>query len=294
MTGTETDGRLFEWYRRIIGEPDSNVDVYLGFALFFGAVGLGLGAFGAGAAGQWVELSDYVAREVAFALGMLAVPTALSSVIVLLPVDRRGLVGGASGVVVCLVAIGLFTYAYPYMWAEGSGPQYSIHVLAVYGVGLTAVLASTGAAMVAYHIDRARPAPADFDPEETEDDAQISDDEIRQDIDEAMADVELTWGGVERHEGTALTLTSDESEFDTSGLQAATTEVHSTGVDEQVSGLRTVKGGEQTTARSETTVDDQTDQLRELRRRRREEASSSDDETFLARLLARVAATFGR
>jgi hypothetical protein len=38
------DGYLFELYRRYIGEPEGRTDVYVGFGLFFGGIGLAVTA----------------------------------------------------------------------------------------------------------------------------------------------------------------------------------------------------------------------------------------------------------
>jgi len=298
MSTTDTENKLFEWYRAYIGEPDRDVDVYLGFTLFFAAIGLGVAAFGATAIGGG---QGYGLRKLAFVLGMASLPTALSSIVVLLPVDRRGLVGAGVGATVCLVAIGWFTVVYPNQWAAGSGQTYSVQVLFVYSVGVTALLASTGAALVAYHIDQTRPGPADIEaPEdgsgagagtgtgtETE---SYTDEEIRRDIEESLEDVDLNWGGVEQSENTSLSFTTDDSEFDTSGMQVEVERVKSkTSVDSQVDGLKSLKGGDDKTARSTSTVDDQTAQLQQLKQRREQELAEDDEEKPLASFTDRVA-----
>ena len=268
-TSNDTENRLFEWYRAYIGEPDREVDVYLGFTLFFAAIGLGVAAFGASVLIGGAEGQAYGLRKLAFVLGMASLPTALGSIVVLLPVDRRGLIGAGIGAVVCLVAVVWFTQVYPNQWTSGS-QTYSVQVLFVYSVGVTALLASTGAALVAYHIDQRRPGPADFDPEEYGEDADgtptetesYTDEEIRQDIEESLEDVDLNWGGVEQTENTSLNLTMGDPEFDTSGMQVEVDRVKTeSSVDDQVDGLKQLKGGDDKTARSKTTVDDQTKQL---------------------------------
>jgi hypothetical protein len=163
----------------------------------------------------------------------------------------------------------------------------------VYGVGLTALLASTGGALVAYHVERARPGPADIQGVEDEDGDEFSDEDIQRDIEEAMEGVDITWGGVERHEGTSLKLNPDMDDIDTSGMNVEAKRVHSSGVDDQVLSLQGLKGGEAKSNRSTTTVDDQTSRLQELRQRQQEEAEQPQ-ETFLERLLTKIAALVGR
>mgnify|MGYP000035348748 CR=1 FL=1 len=281
MSTTDTENKLFEWYRAYIGEPDREVDVYLGFTLFFAAIGLGVAAFGAAALAGSAGGQAFGPRKLAFVLGMASLPTALSSIVVLLPVDRRGLVGAGVGVAVCLLAIGWFTLVYPNQWAAGSGQTYSVAVLFVYSVGVTALLASTGAALVAYHIDQTRPGPADIEAPEREsgdtDRETFTDEEIRQDIEDSLEGVDLNWGGVEKSENTSLNFVTDESEFDTSGMQVEADRVKSkTSVDSQVNGLKSLKGGDDKTARSTSTVDDQTAQLQQLKQRREQEQEQVD------------------
>ncbi|MBX0285762.1 DUF7139 domain-containing protein [Haloarcula salinisoli] len=300
MTDGTDDGRLFEWYRTYIGEPDREVDVYLGFALFFAGIGFGIAAFVIGAIGQLTgaggESADFIYREAAIATGMLALPATLSSVVVLLPVSKRALYGAATGSAISLVGLGGFVWAYPYSWAVGPGPTYSVQVLFVYGVGLAALLAATGGALVAYHIDRAKPRPGDFTAEDDDAGEEITDEQIEQDIESAMEDVDLTWGGVEKTEGSELKIRTSETEaeMDATGLDVEAERVHRSSVDDQVQGLAMVKGGQKQTDRSTSTVDDQTNKLAELREQKRKEAEQEEDETVLGNLLDRVAALLGR
>lgn len=293
MTDPNADGRLFEWYRQFIGEPDREVDVYVGFALFFGGIGLGIAAFVISASGQFLAADGYLFREAAFATGMVALPATLSSVIVLLPVGRRAIYGGIAGAVVCLAGLAFFVFAYPFNWASGPGPQYAVQVMFVYGAGLTALLASTGGALVAYHVERARPRPGDIEGVEDGDSEEFTDEDIERDIEEAMEGVDITWGGVERHEGTDLKLNPDMDDIDTSGMNVEAKRVHKSGVDDQVLSLQGLKGGKAKSDRSTTTVDDQTSRLQELRQRQQEEAEQPQ-ETFLERILKKIAAVLGR
>lgn len=299
MTDGTDDGRLFEWYRTYIGEPDREIDVYLGFVLFFGGIGFGIAAFVIGAAGQLTgasgESADFIYREAALAVGMLALPTTMTSVVVLLPVSRRAVYGAVAGSSLSLVGVGLFIWAYPYSWARPPGPTYSVQVLFVYGVGLAAVLAATGGALVAYHIDRTK---TNIDAVATDDDTdeEISDEEIEADIESAMEDVELNWGGVERTDGADLNIQPSEveGEMDVQGLDVEPERVTRSGIDEQVEGLSMVKGDQKKTDRSSSSVDDQTNKLAELRAQKRDEAQNEDEETVVGSLRDRLSALLGR
>ena len=297
MTDGTDDGRLFEWYRTYIGEPDREVDVYLGFALFFAGIGFGVAAFIIGAVGQLTgaggQSADFIYREAALAVGMLALPATLTSVVVLLPVSRRAVYGAAVGSATSLVGLGLFIWAYPYSWARPPGPTYSVQVLFIYGVGLAALLAATGGALVAYHIDRTKPRLDVAATDDTGD--EITDEQVEADIESAMENVDLNWGGVERTQGVDLNIRpSGEGDMDVSGMDVEPETVTQSGIDEQVEGLAMVRGGQKTADRSASSVDDQTNKLAELRNRQREEAESQEDKTVLDRVLDRLAALLGR
>lgn len=268
-------GELLARYRRHIGEPDRLSDVYLGFGLFFGGVAMGL-------LGLLLFVVERVAvgvdpvfwlRALAFSVGALGLPILLLGVAVLLPVDRRVLVAAGSGVVVCLAAVGLFLSVYPEDWNQISGPDYSTLGVSVYAVGLVVVIAASGAALVRYHIDRATPtAGADRgrqggDSERTE---TVSEDRVRRDIEDAMRDAEITWGGVRKEESRSIRVETDEGNVDRSGFDgvpASETRTDS-GVDDAVASLRGLKGGEDRVDRGGGT-DEQTAALQELRERER-------------------------
>jgi len=293
---------LFEWYRDRIGEPDREIDMYLGFSLFFGAIALGfIALLVITYSGQLERPALWAWRETGIALTMLGLPLFLLSVIVLLPADRRGLAGGALGGLIALVGVVRFLQTYPYQWDAGP-VQNSISVILIYAVGTAILLASAGAALVAYQIARLqRPGPADIDPVEdaatTETEASYTDEEIQEDIDEAMADVDISWGGIEPTETTPLELNTEglDVDSDPNDLQSQLDAVKSSGVDEQVAGLKSLKGGQSNKTKSETTVSGQADKLRELRERREqgEEPDITEEGTF-TRLSRTVDGLFGK
>jgi hypothetical protein len=99
---------------------------------------------------------------------------------------------------------------------------------------------------------------------------------VEADIDDAMTDVELTWGGVEKEDHHRLEFTEDFAD-DVSGSidVAAERTVDPRGVDDQVEGLRQLKGSESAAETSGSGVDDQAAALTELRQQRND---ASDDE----------------
>lgn len=267
---------LRRWYARNIGEPDREADVYLGFGLFFAAISFAAIALllflVATAEHGFREPGYFPFAEPAYVLSMLSLPLALVSVVVLLPVKARVLVVAGLGVVITVVAAAGFVSVYPADWWE-FGMQETIAVVGTYAVGLTLVIAATGAALVAHQLERVQPpTPAEIlaAVEEREPAAppreEVSEAQIRADIEDAMASVDLSWGGIVKEEHRRLELTADYADEYAGAVTAtATTTERAGGVDDQVSQLRALKGGARTTATSASGVDEQTAALRQLR-----------------------------
>jgi len=286
MTTSESNGgtdRLLDVYREYIGEPDSRTDVYLGFALFF--VGLGIGILGLvlfAVERLTMQGTAFWVREIAFAIGALGLPLVLLSVVVLLPASRKATAVAGAGFAVTLGAIAFFVSVYPGNW-NSSPPDYSLQGVTLYAVGLVSVLAATGSALVGYHIERTGGGPAvEAEPEDGGADPAVTEAKVQQDIDDAMSEAEISWGGVEKVDTERLSINPD-AELEEETLDQSSAKVHrSKSVDDQLSALKGMKGGEQRTD-SGSGVDDQADALKELRQQKREEAAAEPD-GLLARL----------
>ena len=298
---SEEANPLLEYYRRYVGDPDRAVDVYAGFGLFF--VGLGLGVVGVAVFLYSATLPPnstamYSVREVAAVAAALGLPGLLLGVVVLLPVDRRMLYLGGAGSAVTVAAVGWFVTVYPYDWNVPEPPDYSAQVVALYSAGLVAVIAATGAALVAHRVEQAADSvtvepdstAADQSSESADDAAEtVTDEAVRADIERELEKTELTWGGVERSEGRRLQLDTsvvDDADVDPGTLSGSATETRTTSgtVDDAVSQLAGLQGGTQNTASGEST-DDQADALRALREQQRaEEAAEADDESVADRI----------
>ncbi|SMO43269.1 DUF7139 domain-containing protein [Halorubrum cibi] len=299
MSDQSETNPLFGYYRRYIGDPDRAVDVYAGFGLFF--VGLGLGIVGIAvflysATLPANTLSTYSVRQVAAVAAALGLPGLLLGVVVLLPVDRRMLYLGSGGAAICLAAVGWFVRVYPHDWNVAEPPDYSAQVVALYSVGLVAVIGATGAALVAHRVEQASGAAAaggaaaggaagdvgsGGDPESGAE--TVTDEQVRADIERELDDAELTWGGVERPTGRRLELNTtvvDDAEIDSDALAGSATETRTTSgtVDDAVSQLKGLQGGETKTASGEGT-DDQAAALRELREQQRAEEQAEAEES---------------
>lgn len=306
MSDSNAENPLLGYYRRYVGDPDRTIDVYAGFGLFFAGIGLGLAGvvvFLYSATLPQNTLSTYAVREVAAVAGAVGLPVLLLGVVVLLPVDRRMLYLAGVGTAITLVATGVFARVYPYNWNVVESPDYSAQVVAVYVLGLVAVIAATGGALVAHRVERASVAAggagsgvagassaggaggaggadgAGTGEVGGEAGAEaVTDAAVRADIERELEDAELTWGGVERSETRRLELNTsavDDVDIDREQLAGSATETRTTTgtVDAAVSELQGLKGGEAQTA-SGSGTDDQAAKLRELREQQRREAEA--------------------
>jgi hypothetical protein len=286
------DNALFRLYERYIGEPETESEVYLGFGLFFASIAcavIGLVLFVAGASLYGLRTGSYFAlAQPGYLLGMLSVPLALLSVVVLLPTERRAQIGGFLGTAITVVASIAFLLSYPEQWFE-FGTQNTLLVVGTYAAGLALLTAVTGSALVAHRLERAQAAATVPDDPTTEDSREtVSDEEVRADINEAMSNVDLSWGGVEKNDNRDLSFREDYADQESGSLNVeAQRTVNPGGVESEVEGLKQLKGGEQDVATSESTVDDQTAALNELKKQKRNdevEPVGSEPDGFVARV----------
>lgn len=286
---------LFEWYGRYIGEPDAKTDVYLGFGLFFGGIALalcGLGLFLWSATVESGSTVYWTLRQVAIVFASLGLPAGMVGIVVLLPVSRRALYAAGGGIAVCLAAMVFFVSVYPSNWNVQNAADYSAQGIALYAGGLAIVVAATGTALVAHQLERSRPDPSE---DKTEPEETVSDERVARDIDEAVDDVDLSWGGVHRKEHRQLTVDTGDTDVDSSSfdrVEATTTRTTDGEVDAAVTGLKQLQGG-QTEQATGSGTDDQAAALAELREQKRAEATAAE-EGAIERLRSRVATLLKR
>lgn len=282
---TDGENALLRLYRQYIGDPDSETDVYAGFGLFFTGIGLGVvgvAVFLYSSTLPTNELSTYAVREVAVVASALGLPAILSAVVVLLPVDRRTLYVAAAGSAVCVAAIGLFVWAYPHAWNVTNPPDYSAQGVAVYSLGLVSVVGATGTALVAHQVERAQGGPTGADSptgDAAADGPDVTDEQVRADIDRELDNAEISWGGVEKREGRRLELdTSAIDDVERTNIADSATKTRAGGddVDSAVSQLRGLQGGNVET-QSGSGTDDQAAALQELREQQRRTAEQKPD-----------------
>ena len=291
-----TDEYLFDLYRRYVGEPEDRTDVYLGFGLFLGGIALAavsLVLFLWSSSLEPRSAAYFTWVEPAYIVGMVSLPVLMMGIVVLLPSERRVLYASMGGLAITIAAAIGFWIAYPEDWLFGN--DYTVVVVATYAVGLAAITASTGAALIAHYLDMAKQAGGIAQPggDEDEPEESYTDEEIRSDIDDAMEGVELSWGGVERSDNTKLRFSDQEFEGAKISLEGKKT--RSSGVDSQVAGLKGLKGGDKKTTTSSTTVDDQTQKLKELREKQRvEELATAPEDDLVSKLSESVTSVLRR
>lgn len=302
MSDSNADNPLMRYYRLYVGDPDRTVDVYAGFGLFFAGLALGLAGvvvFLYSATLPQNTLSTYAVREVAAVAGAVGLPALLLGIVVLLPVDRRMLYLSGVGTAITLVGTGLFVWAYPYNWNVVPSPDYSAQVVAVYTLGLVAVIAATGGALVAHRVEQASGGAAGGgavdagggaggDSVSAGDGETVTEADVRADIERELEDAELTWGGVERSETRRLELNTsavDDVDVDTEKLAGSATETRTASgtVTDAVSELKGLQGGDTKTASGEGT-DDQAAALRELREQKQQQAEEADNGSVVDRI----------
>jgi hypothetical protein len=280
------DNVLLSLYEQYLGEPETETEVYSGFGLFFGGVAfavLGLLLFTIGAGVYGLREPGYFSlAQPGYLFGLLSVPLALMGVVVLLPTSRRIVTAAFVGLAFAVVAAGAFLWAYPTMWFE-FGPWNTLFVVGTYAVGLAIIIATTGSALVAHRLAQGGEANAGTTTADSDGDGtsteSISDAEIESDIDAAMSDVEISWGGVEKTETRRLNFSTDYADEASGSLDVEAEQTVSTGgVDAEVEGLKQLKGGEKDVETADGTVDDETAALRELKDRKRSGDLSDDSD----------------
>ena len=294
MREATDSNQLLRYYRRYIGDPDRAVDVYAGFGLFFLGLGLGIAGILVFLYSATLSGTAYGLRQVAIVSGAVGAPALLGGIVVLLPVDRRMLLVASGGSVICVAGVVRFVSVYPNDFNVSVGPDYAAQVVGIYSVGIVVVIAATAAALVGHQIEQAA-GDTDAEGAGTGDDAAgetVTDEQVQTDIDSALDEADLSWGGVAKTETRTLNLDTsavddiDSESMPDSGIETRTDDGS---VTDAVSQLKGLQGGEVETASGEGT-DDQAAALRELREQQEKEQAKTTDRSLSGRLRA----LFGR
>jgi len=262
-------------YFDYIGEPNKERNIYVGFGLFFAGVTLAIVGFCLFLYSNVLESGSplyWQIREVALVVGFVGLPSVLLSVVLLLPVGFKTRIVSGAGTLFCLAATVILVDVFPYGWTTSEGVNGSVWTISIYATGLVTLVASTGAALVAHYLERAKPpsevaeAAASFESESE----SVSKADVESDIEQALDGAELSWGGVEQQPKTKqlnLDMPGTDSDLDRTAIEnseATTTRADSNDVDNAVDGLRQLQGDQSETDRS-TGTEEQVNALTEFR-----------------------------
>jgi hypothetical protein len=296
MERSELGAFLHSLYRKYVGPVQDSRDVYVGFGLFFAGVGLVVVSIATFLWSTTFPLTGsfrFVLRELSVVTGAVGVPLVLFGVTALLPVSRKIGLTATVGVGLCVAATVRFIQIYPQDWYQASGVTVTL-----YALGAVVVVATAGTALSGYRVERATvrteaelsgdPATADESTATADDTESFTEADIREDIEAALDDADLNWGGVGKDTGEKLTLT-DSSLDDSDVLNSdnvSVTESRGGSVDDAVAGLKNLRGGETKTATSDSDTAEQANALAELRTQQQEkqEAETEPERSLLERV----------
>lgn len=138
---TRWNGRDPRWIAIGVGSFVAGVvAIVLAIGLVATPLGSALGLTGA-----------FEARESAGVLAGLGVPAMLLGVVAVLPSSRRQGIGVVAGALVCLVGVGLFTYAYPWMWPPAE-PAMAFETTMTYFFGAVLAFGSVFSTVASYRV----------------------------------------------------------------------------------------------------------------------------------------------
>ncbi|MFC3957268.1 DUF1508 domain-containing protein [Halovivax cerinus] len=132
---------LFRLYENYVGEQESKKDVYgywlfvLGFVV--GLVAVVIYAVNYGAVEPGTPTERFISKVVGI-VGSVGVTVMLFGLVLMLPVRRRAIYASVVGLVITFAGIASFGIAYPYHWRLDSpaGDDYTLHVIALYTIGI--------------------------------------------------------------------------------------------------------------------------------------------------------------
>ena len=284
MSESPAPNRVVSYYYRYIGDPDRTSDIYAGFGAFFLGLGLGIAGILIFLYSASQATPNYALREVAIVTGAVGAPALLIGIVILLPVDTRMLLVAGGGGSICAAGIVRFVAVYPNNFNVTANADYAAQVVGLYSVGLVLVIAATAAALIAHRVEQAGETAAAATGEGEADTESVTDEQVAADIDNALADTEVSWGGVETRETRRLKLdTSALDDVDRESLSESSVETRTTadGVDEAVAQLKGFQGGNVNTTSGGST-DEQAAALQELKQ---QQAQTGENElTLLDRL----------
>jgi uncharacterized protein YegP (UPF0339 family) len=149
MSETETEGgRLYQTYARYVGEPDSKKDVYGYWLFMFGSILAFAGILfflllTATEVGQGLKDTNrevfFYLLESAYIIAATGLPLALLGIVLLLPVQRFGILLTFVGALVALGGVGWFFQVFPANWPPTESVNKAPLVIALYSSGVAVI-----------------------------------------------------------------------------------------------------------------------------------------------------------
>lgn len=279
---------LEKFYEDKFGSPQSRGELYTGFFLII--VGFILAIVGViifAMMSKRTDLTSYNWRETGGVIAALGPPAILVGISITLPTKWTMRILDGIGIILTLVATGLFMAFYPYKWNTATGHE--LWSIVLYVTGLAALLASTISSLIGYYVARATAGMGGGgggSGEASYDNYDVPDSVIERDIELAMRRYSVSWGGegadsaskggiqfgvqdefapgtVIGGKGTARTVTLDAPQVDTATDK-----------------LRSLRGTKGTTAIGTAEVDASTNALLKFRQQKQEQEVAKANKGF--------------
>ena len=191
-----TDNRILF----LFGRETTRGQLYGGLYLLFGGFLLGLTALGTFFfANTRPEASLFAWREGALALGAVAVTTFFFGISYALPSKRGMRIASYVGLVLCLIATGLFMAHYPYNFNVADSPDptqadYTAPDLMLFAAGLAIIVAGAFVSVIGYWVQLSQGPKTEEEDEWTGKGYEVPDWVVEKDIDDAMKRHGVSWG----------------------------------------------------------------------------------------------------
>lgn len=252
------------------GRTDGSIaphQIRVSSGLVLAGVCLGLAGVSAVALAQEAAAPQEL-RELGAVLGGLGMLVLMWGILSGLPPHRTVRVVGLGGVLIGILGLAAFVWAYPQNWSKALVVDHTVPVLVTYVTGMVLLVAATFASLVADFVLRMQVrsklrGELGRDP---------TDAEIQADIDQAMRRHKVTWGGLAEDRGKGLKFKAEAlpTEWQTImpkfGRESVATGTRAAAVSDAVDALTTFRGGRMRTGEiAEGGAGDAANALRALR-----------------------------
>ncbi|MBW3583296.1 MAG: hypothetical protein KY455_09385 [Euryarchaeota archaeon] len=189
-------GRFLDFYRKHIAGTQSDVQLYVGFMLFFAGFVMGLSGILVAIFSEPLIPALEARIEFGTILSSLGLVLIFFGIELTLPARTPVHLAATAGAIVCIVAVFQFIEFYPDDWRT-RGVDRSTDVIGLYTLGLMILVTTTALALVVNFVSRHATLPGhELDDIYTDSDRPVTMEEILRDIEREVGRQNLTWGGV--------------------------------------------------------------------------------------------------